>query len=490
MINGLMKNRILINFFIWIFIAYFSATPSFAVTASPMPRNANVDEAMVNTYLRYGNVVADQIIRSMGFRGTGFPVTPSNAEQIIGAVAAQWIFGITPKGIENYSTDMVSEGEKNKAYAKKEADLLRQIGEATLGFVPTQLSKTFESSDPNEQGKIKKLEGGVANIAFSDANSTGSFINVMRTGLANQSRLAQSVGDLNGALPEKKGERDIGKNSSSNGTSSSGSPFIGIEETITPGRAKDAQLALTTGGWANTLLALFNPDGGDIAVSSGKMPSNISNAKTAKNVSSAQVTGTGEYAGTSAQVAGLTNVKPGSPIGDLSDINRILEATIAENMTRSEQQFGNTRNYFPNGRLEQLANQFPPNNLKEQIPNRFPDSNSGGGQPPTVDPNTPISDGCDPAKAVLSKQEVVDIADFLGLPITTAQWKNNYIKAQQLYNQSVYLGNSSTLITLGSDIIPDPQACIWVVYAPSENTGVYVSDVRSQTGTKFMFTMP
>lgn len=492
MINNLYKNKILFTALLWLFVGFLFSNNALAETASPIPRNADIDMAKVNTYLRFGNYVADEVIRSMGFRGTGFATSPVNADQIFNEVAGEWVFG-PPAGITNYSSDMVTDLVNKKVLSKEEAQLLRSIAPVAMGAIPTQSKDSFSSADPYEKGKITQPDGGVTNvgaIALSDANNLGVTLRLFGAATAYRDQLEQAAGDYKSALPEQKGIRDIGKNSDSTGMGTSGSPFVGVGETVIPAAAKVSQLALTTGGWLSALMTGLNPDGGEVAVNTGKMPSNLSLAKAEKSVSSAQVTGTGEFAGTSAQVAGLTSERPGSSLGNLADITRLASQNTADQINNRANQLGNAQNRFPNGRLNQLANQFSPDQLTNLLANRF--SGAGSTQQPTPSATQTASNTneCDPAKAVLSQQEVLDIADLLGLPIGGNSWTTSYFKAQQLIGQAVYLNNASTLTIISSATIPDTQACIWVTYAPSVKKGVFTSDVRSTAGTKFMFTMP
>lgn len=222
------------------------------------------------------------------------------------------------------------------------------------------------------------------------------------------------------------------------------------------------------------------------------IPSSIYGADAQKNVTSASVPGNARLLGTNNEVAGLTDKLPGASLGDIQDAINIAARNASDQINNSNQQLGDAQNQFPDGRLNQLQNQFSPNQFSDQLNNRFPGSGgggSGGGGSPNVTPTTPSSE-CSTSNAVLSQQEVVDIADFLGLPITTDSWTVSYFKAQQMLGQSVYVGDDTTRTTLDSTIIPDSQACVWVTFADSVGQGVYVSDVRSVYGTKFIFTMP
>lgn len=499
-------------------------------------RNADADAAMLYTYLRYGEPVPDSLIKSLGFRGTGYARTPSNFFNIVNAIAAQWIFGVSPEGVTSYdSSNVVKADQENNVYSQEEAQLFREVAEAALGTVPTD-SEKLSSSDPKEQGKITSLEGdgSIVKIAFSDANSTGAFADLWSAAIGRAQNLAATAPDLNGMLPEQESSRQIGSTNNSvlgdlNANESVGNLAYSnngksaVAGTFTSRLSgKGTVLADATGAGNDSPFNIFKAKGGitvpaqlktgqglllgalpammiasqpagtsDTPVNENN-PSSIYGSKVEKNVTSASVPGNARLLGTNNEVAGLTNKLPGASMANLQDAMNVALQNSADQINNQFNQLNNAQDHFPDGRLNQLQNQFNQEDFGNQMGNRFPGSggNNGGGASPTATPTQATDAGCDMTKAVLSQQEVVDIADFLGLPISGSSWTVSYFKAQQMLGQSVYLGTATTKTTIDSSIIPDGQACVWVTYAPSAREGVYVSDVRSSNGTKFMFTVP
>ena len=467
-----------------------------ALSPSKKTQNPNVDEALVRTYLRYGNYVPDAVLKEMGFRGTGFAVTPSNYFRIIAAVVGKGVFGISPQGIAKDTSDMVTDLQNSKAFSQEEADLLRELGPVIMGIVPTKIaSSSKDTDDPFEQGIITSLETGLSDIAFGDHNSTKTAVFLVSAANARTAELTTAtISDLTGGIAENEGVRDVGGTSIS--INSEESPLSHVGGIVTPNAIKNTQLSLI-GGVLQALQISNNPDGGGQAISTGKSPSNLADANASENIKSASVSGDGGHAGKAREVAGFTDEKPGSSLGNLADITRLALANSANQINNRLNQLTNAQNRFPNGRLNQLQNQFPPNTFNNQLANRFPSSGGsggtggGGGTPPaSATPTQPDTTTCNPANAVLSHQEVLDIADFMGLPTTSQDWTKSYFLAQQFIDQNIYLPGTSTLRKVDLSLVPDPTACVWVVYSPSIKTGVFSSDVRSQTGTKFLFRMP
>lgn len=497
----------------------FAATNT---TGSEKARDANADEAMLYTYLRYGMPVPDSLIKSLGFRGTGFAATPSNFEEIVNAIAAQWIFGVEPtKGVTNYSSDMVTEGQNNNVYSDREARLYKSIGPAAMGAIPTQAEQP-QSSDPNEQGKITQLDGGVAQIALSDINSTGMFVKLMAAALGRAENLSETAPNLHGMLPEQEKTRQIGgtSNTTSNsginggttrGASTSrllgnGGTVLGDSNTALENQspfevAKGAKISVTASEkdkMAATLievpywLAANNPAANADAPANMTLPPVAAGARSQMKITSPGMAGNGGANGRSSEISGYTSKLPGTTLGDLNDAMNLALQNASDQINNRYNQLNNAQNQFPDGRLNQLQNQFSPDDFNNQLGNRFPDSGGNGGNgggSPTAQPTTSNTTECDPTKATLSQQEAVDVADFLGLPISN-DWTVSYFKAQQMIGQSLYLGNNTSQTTIDNNIITDPQACVWVTYAPTVKEGVFVSDVRSASGLKFMFRIP
>lgn len=481
----------LIGIFIVVVVAVvISRVVAFAADTA---RTNSKDQTKVETYARYGGVVPDSVI-NLGFKGTGFAVDPTSFEDIVAAVAAEYVFGITLPGVENYSgqdSSILDQMAKANSMSSNEKNLIKQMSFVMLGGMPTK----FEE-DNNDAGQELDEYGDLPNLALSTKNSTGAAVLLQGVALGRKDQLRAST-DITSAFPERAGEREFGKNSSS------GSPFKDISgEIITPAIAKNTGIAITSGGLGQLAMIASNPDGGDAAVNNGLMPTVSGKSDAQKKVTSAQVTGDGAQAGKTAEIAGLTDKNPGAPVGNLNDIINLALQNSSNQINNYLNSLGNAQNHFPNGRLNQLQNLFPQNNFQNQLTNRFPGTGGGGGggggtgggggasQPPVTPTQPDATNECKTENAVLTQQEVVDVADFLGLPLEVQRWTVSYFKAQQLIGQSVYLGNNTSQTILGTYQLGDPQSCVWVTYAPEEKRGVFMSDIRSENATKFLFRMP
>jgi hypothetical protein len=289
-------------------------------------------------------------------------------------------------------------------------------------------------------------------------------------------------------LPEQAGTRSLGETSNGQVLSDTISPFANQIGGIIASAAMQAAKATTLIAAPFQLAANLPAANADVPTSM-TLPPIVAGTESQKKVTNPGMKGNGSSVGDNNKLNGYTNKNPGASLGNMQDALNYAERIQADQINNQADQLQNAREQFPNGRLEQLLNQFSPDTFKDLLSSFF--SNSGGNNTgettPSITPPAPTHECKDPT---LSQQEVVDIAKFVGLPTSSTNWTVSYFKAQQLVGQSVYLSDSTTQTTLDTNIIPDGNACIWVVYAPSVKTGVFVSDVRSANGTKFMFAMP
>jgi hypothetical protein len=484
-------------------LSFFLTHITFAQTTTggnqKKPIDVGVQQGMLYTLLRFGGLVPDSLVKTLQWRGSAFSINPTNISQVVNAIATQAIFNTTPaKGIQNPSISKTEE-MKNAGYiSSAQADYLKSAGPASLSF-PTGFEPLSNNTSGTGTDEIKEPEDFV-NTFLSGQNRAGS--NVLLTGMAlgNAGNLSAAVPPAGDMLPELAKSRDIGKNNSGS-TNSNGSPYNNFsggngQVTITSG-VKNAQSALTVN--LPAIAAANNPDGGQVAVNTGPMASNIGNAKAEKAITSARVSGNGSFLGKIGEILGISSNKPGSPMMDIDDIANIAAQNSADQINNQLNQINNAQNHFSNDpNLNNLQNQFSPNQFNDLLNNRFPSDGgggsggSGGGGTPTppVTPTTPDTSVCDPAKAVLSQQEVTDIADFMGLTLDVSNWTISYFQASQFLRRTIYLGDSTSTQVVDQTLVPNPNACIWVVYATSAKEGAYVTDARSQTGIKFLFRMP
>jgi len=501
--HKIIPNAVFVLLFVFLlFPLCFIYSPS-AQSADETPqktREPGIDEGMLYYWLRFGKPIADSIAETLGYRGTGFNVNPSNTNQIVSAIALQGIYGVTPTaGVKNYSSSVVEKMIESGNIPKEAAPFVISAGSSSLSL-PTQFAPlTLSGKTSAEKAKISEPED-LPKIFLSGANRAGNDIILSGLALAAAGNLDNSLPNSGDMLPEQAGSRDIGKQSgTTTGSTSKQNVYAkalsgagGI--TTVPGNVKNAQGGLQA--WTQALLAFFNPDGGQVAVTTGVMASNIGKKEAEQSVTSARVTGNAGPAGEIGRVSGYTDEKPGAALADIDDVNNLAIRNTVDNINNQANQINNAKNHFGDGNLNNLVNQFSPDQFNDLFNSRFPSDSGGSGggtQTPPVTPTAPDTTATtckDSTAGALTQQEVVNIADFMGLTLDTSGWTISYFKAEKFKGAEIYLEDSNSTQIVGSDLIPNPNACAWVVYAPNEGEGVYVVDERSQTGIKFFFTMP
>jgi len=513
---------------LFLFLSFSFTRTTSAQSTNATPREAGIDEGMLNYWLRYGSIPSDTVPKTLKFLGTGFAANPSEVDQFASAIALQWIYGLKPaEGVSNYSTSIVDDLETAGYISSDQADYLTSASAGSLSF-PTNfdpLPNNLKNKSDAERGELSEL-ADLPGLILGGANRAGTDIMLSGMAIARADNLSSSV-DSGSMLPEQKGTRNIGKNTGTtqgsvsgasigpNGSNMTTNPRV-LQATTTSSTSsiseKNVYAAAFSGENGNIIKpaisqgfselartflpvigAAANPYGGDIAVNEGRQPSNVAGTDPQKIVTSASVSGDGGPFGENNESLGLTDKQPGEPLTNMDDVANLAAANSANEINNQTNQLNNAQNHYSNDpNLSNLQNQFTPDEFDTMLDDRFPSDGSGGSgaSTPPVTPTASNTSTCDPAKAVLSQQEVVEVADFMGLTLSVSSWTISYFQASQFLGTTIYIDGSTSTQVVDSTLIPNPNACVWVVYAPSASEGAYIKDAKSQNGEAFLFSMP
>jgi len=213
-----MKKNILISLFVFLLFPFSLVHIASAQSTNgdqKVPRQNGIDEGILYYWLRYGGIAPDSLAETLKFLGTGFAADPTNSEQLVGALAKQWVYGSPPAaGVSNYSTSIVDDMQTAGYFGSDQANYLRSAGSASLSF-PTQ----FEPLPDDQKTKTGAEKAELKNIAdfpsliLGGANRAGNDMLLTGMALARAEDLSAAVPAPGDMLPEQVGTRNIGKDS-------------------------------------------------------------------------------------------------------------------------------------------------------------------------------------------------------------------------------------------------------------------------------------
>lgn len=140
---------------------------------------------------------------------------------------------------------------------------------------------------------------------------------------------------------------------------------------------------------------------------------------------------------------------------------------------------------FGSGGLGGLSNLFNPAQFTNLLSNRFPQGGGGGGPRPTTNVAPPTG-VCASQQAQLSPTDAQNVADVLGLPVTSTPWAIEYRSVVSILGTRGTNAETGQPTTITANDFPS-ETCVWAVTAnlPSGTRQVVLaSDSRNPAGTK------